>query len=637
MENLRWVAVLALLVPALAAGQSSHGRGVDWPVWGGDPGGTKYSPLGEIDRTNVGRLEVAWTWETGEKRIPGPRQPIPGQDVRPGSFETTPVVINDTMYLSTPYNRVVALDAETGAELWSFDPGAWEWGQPPNGTGLVHRGVAVWTGDGERRVFLNSRWRLFALDARTGKPIQSFGRGGHIDLTESLVWPTIRLHYTQTSPPVVYGDLVILGNGVGDRLRYRNDPPGNVQAFDVRTGKLVWSFNPIPQEGEYGNETWEGGSWRYTGHTNVWAPFTLDAERGLVYLPVGTPSNDWYGGDRLGDNLFAEAVVCLDADTGERVWHFQTVRHGLWDYDLASPPTLLTVRVDGREIDAVAVPSKVGFLYVFDRVTGEPVWPIEERAVPASDVPGERAAPTQPFPTWPLPFARQGVTEDDLVDFTPALRAEAVERVQGLRMGPLFTPPSMEGTLMLPGIIGGANWGGAAADPRSGVLYVKSSNSLSVLKIVEADPAEIDGPYSVDIASMGLRLENGLPVTRPPYGTLTAVDMNTGEHLWQVPVGDDPSVRNHPALRGVELPERLGVSGATGPIVTAGGLVFVGGGSRSLHAFDSESGEELWAGELGDRINANPMTYRTAAGRQYVVIASGSGENARLTAFALPR
>jgi len=630
----RFVLAAALVTSPLAA-QRRPPAGPDWPVAAGDPGATRFSTLDAIDRSNVDLLEVAWTWETGEKAVPGPRQPIPGQDVRPGSFEATPLVVNDTMYVVTPYNRVVALDATSGREIWSYDPRAWEWGRPANGTGLVHRGVALWTGDGERRVFLNSRWRLIALDARTGERVPSFGHRGEVDLTERLPWPTIRLHYTQTSPPVVFGDLVILGNGVGDRLRYRNDPPGNVQAFDVRTGELVWSFNPIPREGEFGNETWENGSWRFTGHTNVWAPISLDVERGLVYLPVGTPSNDWYGGERLGDNLFAESLVCLDARTGERVWHFQAVRHGLWDYDLASAPVLLTIRVDGRTIDAVAAPSKMGFLFVFDRVTGEPVWPIEDRPVPPSDVPGERAATTQPFPTRPAPFARQGVTEDDLVDFTPELRAEALEVFRRHRAGPLYTPPSMEGTLMLPGIIGGANWGGAAADVERGILYVKASNSASLLEVVEADPSAVEGRYSVDLGNMGANLPNGLPLIKPPYGTLTAIDMNAGDQLWQVPVGDMPNVRNHPALRGVDLPPRLGASGAAGPLLTAGRLVFLTGGGSTLYAFDAESGEEVWSASLGQRGYANPMTYE-AAGRQYLVIASGSGEQAKLTAFALP-
>jgi quinoprotein glucose dehydrogenase len=629
-------ALLQLAAVPVAAQSGRADGGVDWPVYGGDPGGTKYSPLDQIRRDNVDALEVAWTWETGERNVPGPRQPVPGQSVRPGSFENTPLVIGDTMYVTTPYNRVVALDGRTGEEIWTYDPETVAWGQPPNGTGFVHRGAAIWSGDGGRRIFLNTRWRLIALDAATGRPIESFGDGGEIDLTEHLVWKTNRLHYTQTSPPVVFEDLVILGNGVWDGFVYRQDPPGNVQAFDVRTGELAWSFNLIPQEGEEGNGTWKDGSWRYTGHTNVWAPFVADVERGLLYLPVGTPSNDYYGGHRKGDNLFAESLLCLDARTGEHVWHFQAVHHGLWDWDLGSPPVLLTIRVDGREIDAVAAPSKFGFLYVFDRETGEPVWPIEERPVPGSDVPGEEASPTQPFPTRPAPFAPQGFTEDQLIDFTPELRRQAMEVIAPYRYGEMFMPPSLEGTIILPGIIGGANWGGAAADPERGVVFVKASNSPSLLAMTEADPARTEGDWDIDRSRRNLSLPNGLPVNKPPYGTLTAIDLNTGDHLWQVPVGDQPNVRLNPALRGVELPERLGASGAPGPLATGGGLVFVSGGARTLSAFHSETGELLWEGSLQERGSANPMTYATGDGRQFVVVAVGSGENAALVAFSLP-
>ena len=617
------------------------GASGDWPIWGADAGGTKYSHLDQIDRDNVDQMVEVWTWETGEQPVRGPRAPIRGEQVRPGNFEVTPLVIDGVMYLSTPYNRVVALDAATGEQIWEYDPRIWEFGQPPNGTGLVHRGVAVWEGpanaDGsgatERRIFLNSRWRLIALDAATGAPIDSFGPGGEIDLTEDLIWPTNRLHYTQTSPPVVYKDLVILGNGVGDRLKYRNDPPGDIQAFDVRTGERAWRFSPIPQAGEFGNDTWEDDSWQYTGHTNVWAPFTLDDVRGLLYLPVGTPSNDYYGGHRWGDNLFADSILCLNAQTGERVWHFQTVHHGLWDYDVSSPPTLLTINVDGREIDVVAQPTKQGFLFVFDRETGEPVWPIEERAVPASDAPGERSAETQPFPTKPAPFARQGISEADLMDYTPELKAMALEAIAPYRWGEMFLPPSTQGSVVLPGLIGGANYGGGAADIETGVMYVKASNSPSLMTIVEADQTEVEMEYTGQ--TRGLSLANGLPLLRPPYGTLTAIDLNTGEHVWQVPVGDNARVRDHPDLEGVELPERLGSTGHPGPIVTAGGLVFITGGASSLYAFDKATGEELWSADLGAGSAANPMTFMAESGRQLVVIASGRGAGAKLTAFAL--
>lgn len=642
----RLFTALAVLVAACSPGESPDGptgsgfvasEPDSWPTYGGDPGGTKFAAASRIDRTNVGTLQVAWTWDTGEKAITGPRRPIRDQDVIPGNFEVTPLVIGDTMVLSTPYNRVVALNATTGEEIWSYDPRTVEWGQPPNGTGLVHRGVAVWTGDDERRVFLNTRWRLIALDFATGLPILDFGHNGEIDLTEDLLWPTNRLHFTQTSPVTVFEDLVIAGNGVWDGFVYPQDPPGNLQAFDVQTGEKVWNFNLIPQQGEFGNQTWEDESWRVTGHTNAWAPMVVDVERGLLYAGIGTPSNDYYGGHRLGDNLFAEALLCLDARTGERVWHFQTVKHGLWDFDLPGAPVLYTATVEGREIDAVAVAGKTGWIYAFDRVSGEPVWPIEDRPVAGSLVPGERAAATQPFPTRPPPFARQGFTPEDLVDFTPALRREAEAATASFTFGPLFTPPSMGGTMTMPGIIGGGNWGGAAVDPGTGILYVKSTEEPSVLKIAPADTTRFVADYALDFsANRNLRVQ-GLPISKPPYGTLTAIDMNAGEILWQEPVGDRPEIRSHPALRGVELPERLGIPGAPGPVVTGGGLVFLTGGGDVLYAFDSGSGEVLWEASLPAAGYANPMSYATSNGSQFVAIATGGRDNpARLVVFGLP-
>lgn len=610
----------------------------DWPTYGGTSLGQKHSPLDQIDRANVASLTLAWSWSTGETPIEGPTRPVRGQNVRPGNFEVTPIALNDTLFLSTPYNRVVALEGASGRELWRYDPRTVEWGQPPNGTGFVHRGVALWNGGRERRIFLNTRWRLVALDAATGTPIESFGQNGEIDLTEHLLWPTNRLHYTQTSPPVVYQDLVIVGNGVWDGFIYDQDPPGNLQAFDVRTGKLVWNLNLIPQAGEPGNETWENESWRITGHTNAWAPMVVDEARGLLYLGVGTPSNDYYGGRRLGDNLYAESLLCVNARTGELLWHFQTVHHGLWDFDLPGAPVLYTADVDGRSVDAVAIAGKTGFVYAFDRVSGEPIWPIDELAVPPSDVPGERAAATQPFPTKPAPFAQQGFEDADLVDFTPELRRRALALTRGLRFGPLFTPPSLEGTLSMPGIIGGGNWGGSAVDPATGILYVKSTEEASVLAIGPADSTLTQAEWVLERGGdRTLRIDGSIPISKPPYGALTAIDMNTGDHVWRVPVGDLPDVRNHALLSGVPLPDRLGVPGAPGPIVTAGGLVFLTGGSSTFYAFDAATGTEVWSYDLGRRGYANPMSFLGADGRQYVVIATGGGREAVLMAFALPR
>ena len=609
----------------------------DWPVYGGDQGGTKYSPLTDVSAATVSRLGVAWQWSPREKAL--------GEfGTRPGNFQATPLMIENVLYLSTPYNRVVALNAETGAELWAFDPRAYEDGQPPNGTGFVHRGVAAWrdSADGNKlRIFINSRYHLICLDAATGRPVDSFGTHGVFDLSKGLVWEINKTHYTNTSPPTIYKDLVIVGNGVGDRLAYRNDPPGDVRAFDARTGKMVWTFHTIPQPGEFGNDTWQNDSWSFTGHTNVWAPMTLDAARGLVYLPVTTPSNDFYGGRRPGAGLFGEALVCLDAATGKRKWHFQIIHHGLWDYDNPSPPNLVTIRVDGRPVDAVVQLTKQGFAYVFDRVTGAPVWPIEERAVPPSDVAGEQAWPTQPFPTKPPALTEQGVTLDDAIDFTPELKAAARQELAKFQIGPVFTPPSLKGTVQRPGLIGGANWGGGAFDPSSGVLFVKTTNQANIARLGKPDTSAANPRASevdADLTRVGdtnAEFLDGLPLLKPPYGHLVAVDLNRGTIKWRVPFGDTPSLRRHPALKGVTLPAALGVAGAPGMIVTAGGLVIGGGGDLALHAMDAATGREIWQAALPRRVNGTPMTYRSSGGRQFVVVATGGGEDASLVAFAL--
>ncbi len=635
-------AMTALMVAAMAVALAPAPPEVDWPFYGGDPGGTKYSPLADISASTVSRLQVAWEWKTGEKALPA-------HGTRPGNFQTTPLMIDNVLYFSTPYNRVVALNAETGTEVWSFDPKAYEDGQPPNGTGFVHRGVAAWrdSANGNTlRIFINSRYRLIALDAATGRPVDSFGAHGAVDLSEGLVWTINRLHYTNTSPPVIYKDLVILGNGVGDRLVYRNDPPGDVRAFHARTGRQVWSFHTIPQPGEIGNDTWESDSWSFTGHTNAWSPMTLDADRGLVYVPLGTPSNDFFGGRRPGANLFAESLVCLDASTGVRKWHYQLVHHGLWDYDNPSPPNLVSIRPAGGSsppVDAVVQLTKQGFAFVFDRITGKPVWPIEERAVPSSDVEGERAWPTQPVPTRPPAFTDQGVTLDDAFDLTSELKSAAQEELKKYRLGPLFTPPSLRGTVQRPGLIGGANWGGGAFDARTGVLFFKTSNQANIARVGKPDrssanprASEVDADLT-RIGETNAEFMNGLPLLKPPYGHLVALDLNRGTIKWRVPFGDMPALRDHPALKAVKLPAVLGVPGAPGVLATAGGLVFAGGGDAAFHAVDAATGNEVWQFRLARRANGTPMTYRSRAGRQFVVVATGGGEDAALVAFAIQK
>ena len=606
-----------------------------WPQPAGDQGASHYSPLDQITPANVNQLRVAWEWQPNETELPQ-------FGTRPGAFQASPIVVDNVMYVSTMCYGVAALDPATGKELWRYDSKAYEDGQPPNGTGYVHRGIVAWK-DGDRlRIFLNARYRLIQLDAKTGTPVSTFGTNGIVDLSEGLVWAINKKHYTNTSPPVIYKDLIIVGNGVGDRLTYKNDPPGDVRAFHARTGKLAWKFNTIPQRGEFGNNTWDGGSWQFTGHTNVWAPMSLDEARGLLYMPVSTPSNDYYGGRRPGANLFAESIVCLDANTGQRKWHYQIVHHGLWDYDPASPPNLVTITVDGKRVDAVVQLTKQGFAFVFDRVTGRPIWPIEERPVPRSDVPGEASWPTQPFPSKPPAFESQGVTLDDAFDATPQLKERALAELKKYRLGPLYTPPSMQGTVVLPGVIGGANWGGGAFDPATGRLFVKTSRQPAIFKMEKFDISsqakdrldEVDADYVNRSQPTSIQ---GVPILKPPYGNLVAIDLNRGAIAWKVPFGDTPQLRAHPALNGVTLPARLGAPGAAGVIVTKSGLVIGGGNDAALNAFDAKDGRELWRHVLPREAGATPMTYLDANGRQVIVIATGRGEDTALVAFRLEK
>ncbi len=684
---------VALLLPLIALIGTGQTRSVpksgyrEWSAYQGGPESIHYSTLNQINRGNVGKLKIAWTYDTG--------------DLFPGSeMQCNPIVARGVLYATTPKLRVIALDAANGKLRWSFDPNE---GNKLAGKAR-NRGLTYWEQGSDRRIFVASRHFLYALDARTGKPIATFGEAGHIDLREGLGRPPETLFVSATSPGIIYKAMLIMGSLVPETLP---GAPGDIRAYDVRTGKIRWSFHTIPHPGEFGYETWPKDAWKYSGGANNWSGMSLDEKRGLVFASTGSASFDFYGANRAGDNLFANCVLALKADTGERVWHFQGVRHDVWDRDFPAPPSLVTVRKNGRLVDAVAQISKSGFVFVLDRETGKPMFPVEERSAPASKVDGEVLAKMQPFPVKPPPFSRQVLTEDMLTTRTPEAHQAVLETFRKIHSDGQSAPPSFEGTVVFPGFDGGGEWGGASFDPESGLLYVNANEMAWILKIVEKPVAKektsavvlykqncagchredlqgtppefpslagIGKKYSEnevstvirrgngrmpafpqlrpeavqaisrylmtgeDVASMGGTMADympkygtdgynkfldpdGYPAFQPPWGTLNAINLDSGEIAWKIPFGEFPEL----AAKGMG---NTGTENYGGGVVTAGGLLFIGATNhdRKFHAFDKTTGKLLWETVLPAAGNATPATYEVN-GKQYVVIAAGGGKS----------
>ena len=652
---------LSLWAVLPAAGQYGVKAGTgEWRYWGGDAGSTKYSPLDQINEDNVKNLRVVWRWKSENF---GPRPDF--------NWEATPLMIGGVLYTTAGIRRdVVAIDGATGETLW-----LWRYDEGTRGRmapRMNNRGVGYWSdGRGDDRiVYITPGYHLIALNAKTGRPIPAFGTDGGVDLYKELDRPEPQNGMIgASSPPMVVGDVVVVGAALlsGGAPVSKSNIAGFIRGYDARTGKRIWIFHTIPVPGEFGNDTWEMDSWSYTGNTGLWGTMSADPELGYVYLPIENSTGDAYGGHRLGNNLFANCLVCLDAKTGKRIWYYQFTHHDIWDYDLPTAPNLLDITVNGRRIKAVAQVTKQAFTYVFDRVTGEPVWPIVERPVPQSDVPGERTSPTQPIPTKPASFDRQGLTDDNLIDFTPELKAEALKIANQYRRGPIFTPPSVydpngrKGTLQMPTSAGGANWPGAAVDPETGMLYVPSMGEISVIALVR-DPRRSDMDYIVRSGDEGggsgaqeaaTRINGdrigpqGLPLVKPPWGRITAIDLNTGDHVWMVPNGDTPqAIKNHPALKGLNIP-RTGAAERAGLVVTktllfggeGGGLYgtagSLGGGGPMFRAYDKKTGAIVSEFTLPGNQNGVPMTYMIN-GRQYIVVAVGAkGMAGELVALAV--
>ena len=641
--SLTLAALLASAGPAAAQYGAADG---EWRFYAGDGGHTQYTALDQIDASNVSDLEVAWRWQAENSAD------------RPFfNFESTPIMIGGVLYTSTGASEVAAVDAATGETIWLYTPrpkpGAEDDpSRRPQGSG---RGVAYWT-DGEREtIFHNvSDGRLLALDAKTGRPVEGFGDGGFVDLSRDIDRPGAQVRCIST--PIVSNDVVVAQVVPTGDSGYEATP-GHIRGYDVRTGERLWIFHVVPQGDDFGVDTWQDESWRYTGHSGVWTQLTVDEELGYLYLPTEIATNDWYGGHRPGDNLFAESIVCLDIRTGERIWHYQLIHHGIWDYDNPSPPALLDVTHDGRRIKAVAMVTKQGHTYVFDREDGTPLWPIIEMPVPQSDVPGERTSLTQPIPSRPAPFERQGFTVDDLIDFTPELKAEAMEIAANYRMGPLYTPPSLiddpsgtRGTLVLPGWGGGSNWPGAGVDVETGVLYVPSLTVPIVVALAPGDPGGTNPDY-IQVGPIYPPGPRGLPLVKPPWGRITAIDLDSGDHLWMTPLGGAPrEVREHPDLQGLGLDfSTMGQNARVGALITRtllfmgegggvrGGVASrYGAGGPTFRAYDKRTGAVVAEVTLPANPTGGPMSY-LVDGKQYIVVAAATLETpAELIALSLP-
>lgn len=603
-----------------------------WSVYKADEGSTNYSPLTQITPANVNQLQAVWTFALQDKKA----------GAQPGKSECNPIIVDGVLYASSANQGAYAVNAATGKLIWSFDPLNDKEGME------VNRGLTYWENGNDKRILMSADNNLFALDARTGKLIPGFGNGGKVNLKVGLRDVNKEFYVSLTSPGAIYKNLIIIGCRVPDTY---GSQPGFIRAYDCRTGRLAWTFHTVPYPGEPGYETWSPDAYKKVGGVNDWAGLSVDSKRGIVFLALGSPSYDFYGGDRKGDNLYGNCVLALNAATGKHIWHFQTVHHDMWDYDLPAPPALITITKDGKQTDAVAQITKQGFVFVFNRETGAPLFPIEERKVPQSHMPGEVSSPTQPFPVKPKPFARQLITEADLSNYSPADHDSLVKKFRSMRYEGLFSPPDLKGTVEIPGTRGGGEWGGAAFDPAANLFYIKSNDAPDLITIKrgsknaseEEAQRNAASQFAADdkgakpnefVNSTGYKTwkdPSGNPAITPPWGTLSAINMATGDYAWQLPVGND-------STRQTKGAPETGQEGKAGPIVTAGGVIFISGtDDKKLRAFDKSSGKLLWQTVLPAIANATACTYM-ANGKQYVAISvGGTKENPSgfIMAFAL--